>query len=178
MALRIRIVGVGGQGVNLALRVLGLAVTSKGGYAAFHASYGAEVRGTPVVGDVVVSSTSVMNPYFKVPDVTLLIHPSALRALGEPPRLLLVADEAAQLQPTPPCRVVWAPMLRTAYELGGLRRSSMIALGVLSGLGVVDVDALLDTLASLGLLDDANAKAVEAGKAMVSGLEGLELTVI
>lgn len=145
----ILISGVGGQGIVFAGRLLARAWFSQGKHVALRHAYGAEVMGTAVQSEVVVSSDPIPCPYLEAVDVAVVLHSAAL---GEVlPRLapgaLLVIDEGVKLGgASDSLRVEVRPFIALAEkgQAGDAGRASpLVALGFLVWLGVVDLDALL-----------------------------------
>jgi len=141
--------GVGGQGIVFAGRFLARAWFSAGKHVALRYAYGAEVMGTAVHSEVLVSSGPIPCPYLEEADVAVLLHPSAagevLARLA--PGALLVADEAVGDLPVPEgVRALYKPFIAatTKGRPGDPGRMSPVAaLGFLTRLGVVDLDVLM-----------------------------------
>jgi 2-oxoglutarate ferredoxin oxidoreductase subunit gamma len=140
--------GVGGQGIVFAGRLLARAWFAQGQHVALRHAYGAEVMGTAVHSEVVVSPDPIPCPYLEFADVAVVLHRAAL---GEVlPRLapgaLLVADEEVKPAGAPDgVRVEVRPFIAVAEkgQAGDAGRASpLVALGFLARLGVVDLDAL------------------------------------
>jgi 2-oxoglutarate ferredoxin oxidoreductase subunit gamma len=141
--------GVGGQGIVFAGRILARAWFAQGKHVALRYTFGAEVMGTAVHSEVVVSARPILCPYLETADVALVLHRAAL---GEVlPRLaagaLVVADEEVKLERAPDgVRVEVQPFISVSAKgrSGDPGRASpLVALGFLARLGVVDLDALL-----------------------------------
>jgi len=71
---RIRIVGVGGQGVIRASTTLAIAALIEGFEVSQSQAYGAEVTGTPSLGDVIISRKPIRFPYVETADVMVSLH--------------------------------------------------------------------------------------------------------
>jgi len=162
--LKIRVFGIGGQGIQFSLKTLGYAATIEGKYASTYSSYGAEVRGGPVLGDIVISEEDIVNPYFKHPNVAYIIHPkSNFSNINLKHVNICIADNTLrQILPATGNRI-FLPILENAYDVGGLQYSSIIAISTLCVVGVVSKDSLLSSLKSLGKLDEGNIMAIERG---------------
>ena len=99
MRVEVRLAGVGGQGVVLAGRVLGLAAFLQGFFVVQTQSYGARVRGSPVWSDVIISDKPVGFPFVRKCDILLAMHGKALQAslplLKENGTLIIDTSKAA-----------------------------------------------------------------------------------
>lgn len=145
----ILISGIGGQGIVFAGRLLARAWFSGGNHVALRYAYGAEVMGTAVHSEVVVSARPILFPYLEKADVAVVLHPSAAaEALARlAPAALLVADEAVGAIRVPAgVRLEVRPFIAaTAKGRPGDpgRASPITALGFLAKQGAVDWAALL-----------------------------------
>lgn len=148
----ILISGVGGQGIVFAGRLLARAWFAQGTHVALRHAYGAEVMGTAVHSEVLVSEAPIRSPYLERADVAVILHQAAV---GEVlPRLapgaLLVVDQEVDLAGPPEgVRMEVQPFISLA-EKGQAgdpgRAAPLVALGFLARLGVGDLGALLAIL--------------------------------
>ncbi len=150
--LRLRLSGVGGQGIIFAGRLLAQALLEAGNHVTLRYSYGAEVMGTPVHSELVVSSEPILCPYFREADVAVVLHPQAFpeAIFGLSPAGLLVLDSAvnAQGKVPPKARVEVRPFvaLSSRGRSGDPGRlAPLAALGFLAKLGLFPLDPLLRT---------------------------------
>lgn len=150
----ILISGIGGQGIVFAGRLLARAWFSGGNHVALRYAYGAEVMGTTVHSEVVVSPRPILFPYLETADVAVVLHASAaVEVLARlVPGALFVTDEAVGTLSVPDgVRVEVRPFIAatTKGRPGDPGRASPIAaLGFLAKLGIVDLEIL--TLAAQG----------------------------
>ncbi len=75
--LRLRISGIGGQGIVFAGRLLAQAMAEEGKEVALRYAYGAEVMGTPVHSELVIAEEAILSPYFREAQVAVILHPKA-----------------------------------------------------------------------------------------------------
>ncbi|MFN3346496.1 MAG: 2-oxoacid:acceptor oxidoreductase family protein, partial [Candidatus Bipolaricaulaceae bacterium] len=75
--LRLRISGIGGQGIVFAGRLLAQAMAEAGKEVALRYAYGAEVMGTPVHSELVIADEPIVSPYFREAQVAVILHPKA-----------------------------------------------------------------------------------------------------
>ncbi len=73
----VRLAGSGGQGLGLAATVLADAALKAGLYATILQSYGPEARGGASRSDLTLSDQEIMNPWFDVPAVLLVLNAKA-----------------------------------------------------------------------------------------------------
>lgn len=168
----ILISGVGGQGIVFAGRLLARAWFSQGKHVALRHAYGAEVMGTAVHSEVLVSSGPLRCPYLEVADVALVLHGAAV---GEVlPRLapgaVLVTDDGVNLGgASDGLRVVVRPFIALAEKgrAGDAGRASpLVALGFLARMAVVDLDALLAAIGT-DAASEGNRRLIDLGHSLV-----------
>jgi 2-oxoglutarate ferredoxin oxidoreductase subunit gamma len=100
--LEVGVAGVGGQGALLAGSIIGLAAVLDGLHAAQTVSYGAEVRGSFSLSEVVISSEPIDYPFASRLDALLLMSPRALKAVRRlKPGGILLIDEGVELGSPP-----------------------------------------------------------------------------
>lgn len=163
--LRLRLSGIGGQGIVFAGRLLAQALAEEGKEIALRYAYGAEVMGTPVHSELFISDEPIICPYFHEADVAVVLHPKALdQALcGLSSEGLLVIDSAINV-PKKLGRLEARPFVaRTARGRPGDpgRLAPVAALGFLAKLGFFPLEPLL--------------RAAEKGPAAQENLEALRL---
>ncbi|MGB9757109.1 MAG: 2-oxoacid:acceptor oxidoreductase family protein [Candidatus Bipolaricaulaceae bacterium] len=163
--LRLRLSGIGGQGVVFAGRLLAQALFEEGKEIALRYAYGAEVMGTPVHSELVISDEPIICPYFHKADVAVVLHPRALdQALSAlSPGGLLVGDSTVAV-PRMLSRVEVRPFVaRTSKGRPGDpgRLAPVAALGFLAKLGFFPLEPLL--------------RAAQRGPAAQENLEALRL---
>jgi len=96
MRLEVGLAGLGGQGVLVAGTIIGKAAVLDGLYAAQTVSYGAEVRGTMSLSEVVISSEPIAYPLTSKLDALALLSSRAAKAVRRVRSGgVLLADEGA-----------------------------------------------------------------------------------
>ena len=125
--------GVGGQGLMLAGKLLGDAVTGyEGKNAVMTSAYGVETRGTFAKSDVIVSSGEIDYPEVLEADIVIALAPVAYKkyapSLGEG-AILLYDDEIAAMPSK--AHQIGIPVLKIAKEAGNPSAVNIVALGAL-----------------------------------------------
>lgn len=165
--MRLRISGVGGQGIVFAGRLLAQAMFREGKEVALRYTYGAEVMGTAVHSEIVIADDPILSPYFRKAQVAVVLHP---RAFPEAVSLveeggLLVLDATVPLVVRPSgVEVEVRPFVeKTSSGRPGDpgRLAPMAALGFLAKLGLFPFAPLL--------------AAAEGGRAAQENLAALKL---
>jgi len=166
---QIRIAGVGGQGIVLASRLLGIAAALYDGKEAVCTqSYGPEARGGAARSDVIISDEVVDYPFVTEADILVALFPEAyakFRTSLKPDGLLIVDDELVR---TPEeedaiCRI---PATRIARDLGNRLCSNVVVLGcLLARSGVVSREAMEQAIRTSlkQKIVPLNLQALEAG---------------
>ncbi len=140
--------GIGGQGIVFAGRLLARAWFALEKHVALRYSYGAEVMGTAVHSEVLLSPRPILFPYLERADVAVVLHGSAWAEVLSrvKPAAFFVADEGLKRLPLPTgVRAVYKPFVAatTKGRPGDPGRASpVVALGYLAREGVVDWNAL------------------------------------
>ncbi len=165
---KIRLSGIGGQGIVFAGRLLAQALLEAGKHVTLRYAYGAEVMGTPVHSELVLSEEPIRCPYFREADIAVALHPrafpEAIRGLS--PTGLLVADSAVDARGIPPgVRVEVGPFVAVSSrgrpgDPG--RLAPITALGFLAKLGIFPAEPLFK-VASSGRAGQENVEALHLG---------------
>jgi len=82
MKVEIRLCGFGGQGLILASKLLSQAAIIDGKIATQYQTYGAQVRGGTVKGDVVISERKIDHPTVIAPDILVAMSQDAYKKYG------------------------------------------------------------------------------------------------
>ncbi|MEM0488762.1 MAG: 2-oxoacid:acceptor oxidoreductase family protein [Candidatus Bathyarchaeia archaeon] len=166
--LRLRISGIGGQGIVFAGRLLAQAMAEEGKEVALRYAYGAEVMGTPVHSELVIADEPILSPYFREAQVAVILH---ARAFSEVVGLvekdgLLVLDSALAGGPVPGgLRVEVRPFVeKTSGNRPGDpgRLAPVAALGFLAKLGFFPLEPLRRAASSVRGAQE-NLQALELG---------------
>lgn len=165
---KIRLSGIGGQGIVFAGRLLAQALLEAGKHVALRYAYGAEVMGTPVHSELVLSDELIPCPYFREADIAMVLHPRAFSEAisGLSPAGLLVADSGVKVHGVPAgVRVEVQPFV--ALSSRGRpgdpgRLAPVAALGFLAKLGIFPAEPLFK-VASSGRASEENIEALKLG---------------
>ncbi len=166
--LRLRLSGIGGQGIIFAGRLLAQSLVEDGKEVTLRYAYGAEVMGTPVHAELVISEDPILCPYFPKADVGLVLHP---RALGEalpglaPGGLLVLDSTVPKPEMAGAIRIEVRPFVgRTSKGQPGDpgRLAAVAGLGFLAKLGLFPLEPLLRSAAS-GRAAEENSEALRLG---------------
>ena len=166
--LRLRLSGIGGQGIVFAGRLLSQAMVEAGKYVSLRYAYGAEVMGTPVHSELVLSDEPILCPFFREAQVTVVLHPRAFpeALLGIDEQGLLVVDSAIALKGIPAGTKVEVRPFVAATTKGRPgdpgRLAPVAALGFLAKLGFFPLDPLL-SVAKAGRQSEENLSALRLG---------------
>ena len=166
---QIRIGGVGGQGIVLASKLLGVAASLFDGKEAVCTQvYGPEARGGAARSDVVISDEPVDYPYVTEADVLAVMFPEAytkFRPMLRPGGLLIVESglvKAAEDEENI-CRI---PATEIADKLGNRLARNVVILGCLIGkTNVVSRESMVAAIRAnmKAKIVDLNIKALDAG---------------
>jgi len=159
----ILITGVGGQGIVFASTVLARALYRQGYYVSQLQSYGAAVRGTPVVAWVVYSDRAITCPFIEEYENIVILHQDGyeecVKKKGFKADCVIVDED---LVPNPPPKSITLPMNREAEKHRCRGLVNIVALGVLSRLGYVDGTSLKEVLSTMKNAE-MNLKALKIG---------------
>ncbi|MFE9566519.1 2-oxoacid:acceptor oxidoreductase family protein [Streptomyces sp. NPDC006487] len=175
MERELLIAGIGGQGVQLAGRLLALSLTSAGRDVQLFGSYGGMMRGgntevTLVVGRSAVQSPPTVSPAWSAivmhdayaggiedrirPGGLLVVNSTVCRpprhdgeAPAEPPDAPPPGGPGRGLLPDTAVRTLAVPATRLATELGSVAAATMVALGAY--VAATDIVGLADLLLAL-----------------------------
>ena len=167
--VEVLIVGVGGQGIVLAGRILGLAASLEGKYVAQTQSYGARVRGTPVWSGVIISDKRINYPFVRRCDILVALNPDALREnlpLLREGGVLLVDTSLVEAPSGVRADVHGVEATRVAERrIGSKLYANMVMLGALTAItNLVKVDAMERAIReTLTEDEERNVRAFRAG---------------
>lgn len=166
---QIRIGGVGGQGIVLASKLLGIAASLYDGKEAVCTqAYGPEARGGAARSDVVISDEPVDYPFVTEADVLAVLFPEAyskFRPMLKPGGILIV-DSGLVKVPDDEQNVHRIPATQIADEVGNRLARNVVILGFLVGItGVVSRDAMVEAIrkAMKPKIVELNIEALDAG---------------
>jgi 2-oxoglutarate ferredoxin oxidoreductase subunit gamma len=135
---RIRLAGIGGQGLAKAGYILGKAVAVHDHNEAIYTQeYGPESRGGASASDVVVSPSPILEPFFEVPDILIAMVQAAVtkyrRAIRPHTQVLVDADLVAP-DSIEGAEVLAIPATRIAEGIGIRAAANVVMLGFLAAL--------------------------------------------
>lgn len=165
----IRIGGVGGQGIVLASKLLGVAASLYDDKEAVCTqAYGPEARGGAARSDVIISDEPVDYPFVLKADVLAVLFPEAYTKFR--PMLkeggLLIVDSALVHASEDEENIIRIPAMKIADELGNRLARNVVVLGCLIGrTGAVSREAMEATIRAKmkPKIVDLNIKALDAG---------------
>ncbi len=173
MKTGIRIAGIGGQGLVSASVVLAEALGVVRDFQVVQTQfYASNITGGASCGDVVVSDEKITFPWVLEPDLMIALAQDAVNGHGAKmrPGTTVIADDIMVTDLSAigaDVTVHWAPLTRTADEVGSRRCANIVALGALSRhTGLLDLADISAAIASRAPgKPETNRKAVEAGYA-------------
>lgn len=173
MEQSIVIAGFGGQGILLAGEVLANALMLDGKEVTWYPCYGAEMRGGTVNCEVVASDTAVSSVNKKEADFIIALNQLSLdRFLPKLKKggwIIANSSLVKELRSRIDVNYFFAPITALANELGEIRISNIISLGILAKIGkLTSIDSLHKALDNVlpehrKHLLALNLKALEAG---------------
>jgi 2-oxoglutarate ferredoxin oxidoreductase subunit gamma len=166
---QIRIGGVGGQGIVMASKLLGVAASLFDGKEAVCTQvYGPEARGGAARSDVVISDDPVDYPFVTEADVLAVLFPEAytkfrpmLRAGG-----LLIIDNAMVKPSKDEENICSVPATKIADAVGNRLARNVVILGCLIGkTGVVSRESMVEAIRKnmKPKIVELNIRALDAG---------------
>ncbi len=166
---QIRFGGVGGQGIVLSSKLLGVAASLfDGKEAVCTQAYGPEARGGAARSDVVISDEPVDYPFVTEADVLVALFPEAyakFRPMLKPGGILIIDSGLVRVSADEDnaCQI---PATQIAQELGNRLASNVVILGCLVGkTGVVSRESMEQAIRATmkPKIVDLNIKALDAG---------------
>jgi 2-oxoglutarate ferredoxin oxidoreductase subunit gamma len=174
MKTEIRIAGVGGQGLVSASVVLAEALGVVRDFQVVQTQfYSSHITGGASSGDVIVGDEKIVFPWVQKPDLLIALAQDAVNAHADNmrPGTKVIVDDIMATDIAPfgeGVAVHWAPLTRTADEVGFRKCANIVALGALSRLtGFLDLDQISRAVSARAPgMAETNRKAVEAGYAL------------
>lgn len=159
---RIRILGIGGQGIAFSGWLLGYAATHDGLFSAVHHSYGAEVRGGSVISNIVISEEPIVNPYIDDFDLYLLLNSIGWKFVKSSSEAVYIADNViARDNFLRGLDIEWLPFDKLSHQED--LPINVMALGYLSKKDVISFDALERAIIQRKKDVERNIKALKLG---------------
>jgi len=166
---QIRFGGVGGQGIVLSSKLLGVAASLfDGKEAVCTQAYGPEARGGAARSDVVISDEPVDYPFVTEADVLVALFPEAYKKFRPmlKPGGILITDSGLVQASEDEENLCEIPATQIAQELGNRLASNVVILGCLVGkTGVVSRESMEKAIRKTmkPKIVDLNIKALDAG---------------
>jgi 2-oxoglutarate ferredoxin oxidoreductase subunit gamma len=166
----IRIGGVGGQGIVLSSKLLGIAASLYDGKeAVVTQAYGPEARGGAARSDVVISDESVDYPFVTEADVLAALFPEAytkFRPMMKPGGTLIVDSGLVKVSAEDEEIAIRIPATKIADEVGNRLARNVVILGCLVGAtGAVSREAMVQAIRKQmkPKIVELNIRALDAG---------------
>jgi 2-oxoglutarate ferredoxin oxidoreductase subunit gamma len=166
---QIRFGGVGGQGIVLSSKLLGVAASLfDGKEAVCTQAYGPEARGGAARSDVVISDEPVDYPFVTEADILVALFPEAYKKFRPmlKPGGILITDSGLVQASDDEENLCEIPATQIAQELGNRLASNVVILGCLVGkTGVVSRESMEKAIRKTmkPKIVDLNIKALDAG---------------
>ncbi len=158
--VRIRIIGLGGQGIVFSGWLLSHAASLKNLYSSVYNSYGAEVRGGSVSTHVTISDKPIESPYTDTFDIDVLLHKVGWSKVSH--AKLVIADDTLAKNGKKELNIEWLP-----FHIISVKEKLPINITVLGYLvkkiDFLDLDALVDAVKSRGINVEKNIMALKVG---------------
>ncbi|AMM41081.1 2-oxoglutarate ferredoxin oxidoreductase, subunit B [Candidatus Desulfofervidus auxilii] len=168
---RVKIAGLGGQGMGLLGLIIGRAATVfDGNEALYSQEYGPEARGGASSAAIIISEKKVDVPYFAKPDVLIIMAQAAFRKYKKflhPGSILIVDSELVKVTDIPEgVKVYKLPATRMAEKLGRSIVANIVILGFFTA--ITDIISLKAAKEALKIsvpkgTEEFNLKAFENG---------------
>jgi len=171
--VKIKLAGLGGQGIGLLGLIMGRATCIfDGNEAVYSQEYGAEARGGASSSSVIISSEKIDFPYIKNPDVMIIMAQGAFRKYRkeiQPNSILFIDKDLVKPYDLPEGVKIYAvPATRLAEQVGRRVVANIVMLGFISSLtdffSLEAVKSALQMSVPKGT-EEFNLKAFEAGYA-------------
>ena len=132
--INIMIRGIGGQGVKLAGSIIGQAALFGGRFAVQGMKYGSAITGGETRSEIKVSTKEIIYPRITDIDAYVALTLDDLENYFES-TIYIAASEVAKKIPEPiKNKIIIAPMLAIAEELGDVRSINIVMIGILNQL--------------------------------------------
>jgi len=166
---KIRICGLGGQGIILAGEILGLAAVIEGKYATQMRSYGSEARGSACKSDIIISEKEIKYPVIDECDILIALSQPALKkyvkTLKRGGILIIDEDLIKKLPQEDNYKIYKIKATRIAEKRFRRIMANMIILGYTSKkTGIIKIESLKKAVQERGIrMKEMNKKAIIEG---------------
>ena len=178
MEREVLMTGIGGQGIQLAARVLAEGAVASGYEVLLFGSYGGMMRGgrtdtSLVIGDAPIEAPPVVAAAW----AAMVMHPDHAEPIWaklRPEGIALVNSTVVDSYPDHSATVIEVPATDIAVDVGNIVTASMVLLGALAATtAIVALDALTSAVATSlppyrRQLVDVNVAALRAGHGLVT----------
>ena len=177
MEQRMKIAGIGGQGVMVTGKILGYAASDHDKYASFLPRYGTQMRGGTAGCTLIVSDEEIGSPIVSIADLLMIFHQSALEAYIDqlkPGGLLFMDSDTCKMPERDDIDVVALPVDEIARELGSKQVANIVMLGAyVAKTKMFTIEEIIHTLEhvfeSKPQVWEINEKAIRKGASLVEG---------
>jgi len=166
---KIRICGLGGQGIILAGEILGLAAVIEGKYATQMRSYGSEARGSACKSDIIISEKEIKYPVIDECDILIALSQPALKkyvkTLKRGGILIIDEDLIKKLPQEDNYKIYKIKATRIAEKRFRRIMANMFILGYTSKkTGIIKIESLKKAVQERGIrMKEMNKKAIIEG---------------
>ncbi|MEM2794107.1 MAG: 2-oxoacid:acceptor oxidoreductase family protein, partial [Candidatus Methanomethylicia archaeon] len=124
-------------------------------------SYGAEVRGTPVIAYLIYSDEPIESPFIDKFDTIIVLHSKSIVYINNLSEngLLIVNSDLVDVKRN----ALKVPLQSKAEEVRLRELVNMVMLGYLAKIGIVRLESLIEAVRDIGKGAEANEKAIIAG---------------
>lgn len=132
MEQRMKIAGVGGQGVMVTGKILGYAASDHDKFASFLPQYGTQMRGGTSSCTLIVADEEIGSPIVSTADLLMIFQQSALDAYIDqlkPGGMLFINSNTCKAPERDDIEVVALPVDDLAKEMGSKQVANIIMLG-------------------------------------------------
>jgi 2-oxoglutarate ferredoxin oxidoreductase subunit gamma len=161
--------GIGGQGVKLAGTIIGQAAILDGRSAVQSTKYGSAITGGETRSEIKVSTEKIIYPRITDIDVYVALTLDDLENYFES-LVYITANEVAKKIPNKiKEKIILAPMIEIAEEVGSMKATNMVLLGILNQLfNLASQEAFIKAIKALTAkrFHEVNIEAFKKGQAL------------
>jgi len=165
--INIMIRGIGGQGVKLAGTIIGQAAIYDHRHAVQSMKYGSAITGGETRSEIKVSTEPIIYPRMTDIDVYVALTQDDLENFFESTVYLTATEVAKTIPEAIRDKLILAPMIGTAEEVGSRKTTNMVLIGILNQLFNLASDkSFIQAIKKLTgpKFQEINIKAYHAGK--------------
>lgn len=177
MEQRMKIAGIGGQGVMVTGKILGYAASDHDKFASFLPQYGTQMRGGTASCTLIIADEEIGSPIVSKADLLMIFQQSALDKYIDQLReggLLFINSNTCEPPERKDIDVVAIPIDELAREMGSKQVANIIMLGAyVSKTKIFTVEEITHTLEHVfenkPQVWDINKKAILKGASLIEG---------